>query len=52
MQKESNLASVPFFAFESVQTRAERVHRRLLTALLASVAINIVCVTTVARKGF
>ena len=49
--KDNVIAQVPFYAFESVQARAERDHRRLLTALIASMALNIACMVTMARKG-
>lgn len=46
------LASVPFFAFESIQAKAERDQRRLLTVLVASMLVNITLAFKVARKGF
>ena len=49
--KNKDMATVPFYAFESVQTKAERDHKRLLTALMASMAVNIACIITVARNG-
>lgn len=50
--KDKGLAQVPFFAFEAEQARAERSQRRLLTALIASMVVNTVCIATIARKGF
>lgn len=44
------LASVPFYCFESIQARAEKAHRRLLTALFVSMALNVACIATVAKK--
>ena len=52
-EKETKpLASVPFYAFESIQAKAERDQKRLLTVLLASMAVNIVLTAKIARKGF
>lgn len=50
--KNKDMATVPFYAFESVQTKAERDHRRLLMALIASMLVNMALTFKVARKGF
>lgn len=50
--KDKPLAQVPFFAFESVQTKSERDQRRLLTVLTASMVLNIALVFKMARRGF
>ena len=51
-KENKRLAQVPFFAFESIQAKAERDQRRLLTVLVASMLVNITLAFKVARKGF
>ena len=46
-----DIATVPFYAYESAMYTAERTQKRMLTALVASMAVSIACIITVARKG-
>lgn len=52
MGMKNDVATVPFYAFESIQAEAERSQRRLLTVLTASMVLNIALVFRMARKGF
>ena len=49
--KDNELATVPFYAFESLQARNDRTHRRLITAFIISMVVNIGLTAIVARNG-